>query len=286
MHTIYFKRSGNGNDLLVDSHRVRDLNSYSPSMDELHTTTFYELFFFNQVEGTLIVEGEKLPLKGPTAVLFPPLTARQWDIQFDDESYLVFFEGEFMESFLKDSAFLHRLHFFSCSLRVPVLPLSENQKQAISPLILALRSELEQHRPDNLYLLQSYLYQLLLHFNRFYTGYHELDPNLNRNSEIIQFRTLLKQHIHNTQTVQAYAEMMGMPRNKMNELCVKVFAKQAHLLIRDELLQACKTDLLSSPMTVAEISYKYNFSAPSNFTRFFKTHTGFTPATYRAQFGD
>ena len=283
MHKIYFNKPGNHNELLIDCHRIKEIDSRAPVLKEVHATTFFELFFFTQVEGNLIADGKNMPLSGPAAVLFPPLVARQWDIQYDDESFVVFFEAEFIEAFLKDPAFLHRLHFFSCSLRVPVLPLNKEQKQQIYPLVQALYGELKQHRPDSLYLLRSYLYQLLVQFNRFYTGYHELDANLYRNSEIIQFKTLLKQHIHNTQTVQAYAEMMGMPRNKMNKLCTTVFGKQAHLLIRDELLQACKTDLLSTPLSIAEISYKYNFSAPSNFTRFFKTRAGITPADYRAQ---
>lgn len=286
MHTINFDRTKQGNELLIDSRLMKEIRSYSPSMNELHTTTFYELFVFNQVEGTLWVDGKQLQLSGPTAVLFPPLTTRRWDVQFDDHSYLVFFEAEFIEAFLKDPAFLHRLHFFSCQLRVPVLPLNEAQLQQIVPLVLTLRDELARPETDSTFLLQSYLYQLLVYFNRFYNKYHELDPNLFQNSEIVQLKNLLHQHIQSKQTVQAYAQLLGMTRNKMNELCLKVFGKQAHQMIREELLKACKTELISSPLTIAEISYKYNFSAPSNFTRFFKAIEGLSPAAYREQFAN
>ncbi len=284
MHTIYFNKTGKNNEQLIDSRRVRELNDVPPFLSDLHTTTFYELFVFNQVEGSLMVEGKTHLLSGPTVVLFPPLTTRQWDIQFDEQSYLVYFEAEFIESFLKDSAFLHRLHFFSCHLRVPVLPLTNEQHAQILPLVELLRTELGQLKTDSTYILRSYLYQLLVNFNRFYNNFHQLDSNLFQNSEIVQLKNLLRQHIQDKQTVQAYAEMLNMSRNKMNELSVKVFGKQAHQMIREELLQACKTELISSPLTISEISYKYNFSAPSNFTRFFRTHTGLSPASYREQF--
>ncbi|RKD87695.1 helix-turn-helix domain-containing protein [Mangrovibacterium diazotrophicum] len=285
MQIINFDKTRRSTELLVDSRRIKEIDRRSPSLREPHTTTFYELFFFTQVNGALTADGNKLELNGPTAVLFPPLVNRQWDITYDPESFLVFFESEFIETFLNDNAFLHRLHFFSCSLRVPVLPMSEEQKKQILPGILALREELENSKVDSIYLLRSYLYQLLLQFNRFYNDYHQLDANLYRNSEIIQFKNLLKKHIHNKQTVQAYAEMMKMPRNRMNELSVKVFGKQAHQLIREELIQAIKTDLLNTNLSVAEISYKYEFSAPSNFTRYFKSHEGMTPAAYREKYG-
>lgn len=285
MQIINFDKTRRNRELLVDSRQVKEIDRPSPSLKAPHTTTFYELFFFNQVNGTLTADGKTMELNGPTVVLFPPLVTRQWDISYDSESFLVFFESEFIETFLNDSAFLHRLHFFSCSLRVPVLPMNDDQKNQVLPGILALREELENTKVDSIYLLRSYLYQLLLQFNRFYNEYHQLDTNLYRNSEIVQFKTLLKKHIHNKQTVQAYAEMMKMPRNRMNELSVKVFGKQAHLLIRDELLHAIKTDLLNSNLSVAEISYKYEFSAPSNFSRYFKSYEGLTPAAYREKYG-
>lgn len=284
MNTINFNRNKYGNGLAIDSALISQIDRPHPSLYELHTTTFYEIFFFKQVEGELLIDGHQLPLSGPTVVLFPPLTQRTWKMNYGADSVDVFFEAEFVESFLKDTAFLFRLHFYSCQLRVPVLPLTEEQINQIEPLILALRDELKNQNPDKVYLLRSYLYQLLLLLNRIYNGYHKLDSNLYNNSEIVQLKTLLKQHIHDTQTVQAYADMMNMPRNRMNELCVKVFGKQAHLLIRDELLQACKTDLLNSKLSIAEISYKFNFSAPSNFTRFFRTNEGMSPAAYREQF--
>lgn len=286
MNTINFNRNIYGNGLTIDSVLVSQIDRAHPSLYELHTTTFYEVFFFKQVEGNLIIDGKRLPLSGPMVVLFPPLTERTWEMAYGPESTDVFFESEFVESFLKDPAFLFRLHFYSCNFRVPVLPLNEEQVLQIEPLVQAIRTELKSQNPDRVYLLRSYLYQLLLLINRIYNAYHQLDSNLFNNSEIIQFKTLLKQHIHNMQTVQAYAEMMNMPRNRMNELCVKVFGKQAHLLIRDELLQACKTDLLNTSLSIAEISYKYNFSAPSNFTRFFRSYEGMSPASYREQFAE
>jgi len=285
MRTIYFKRVTTTGNLKIDSKRIDEIGKDGTGLDELHVTTFYELFFFNQVEGELETGGRKLPLHGPTAVLFPPLEARKWKMTYGEDSFLIFFEAAFLDEFLRDPAFLHRLHFFSCHLRVPVLPLSNEQTMLINAGIQAIRQELQTPQPDSVALLRSNLYQLLLHFNRFYNSYHQLDPNLFIHSDIIQFKTLLKQHIQHIQSVQEYADLMGMSRNRMNELCVKVFGKQAHLLIRDELIQACKTDLLNTSLTVAEISYKYDFSAPPNFTRFFKTYEGLSPAAYRVQFG-
>ncbi len=284
MQTIYFNRVTTSGDLQIDSKRIDQLGKSGTSLDELHTTTFYELFLFSHVDGELMADGKTMPLNGPTAVLFPPLAVRQWNMTYHPDSYLVFFEAAFVEEFLSDTNFLYRLHYFACDRRVPVLPLTKEQHAGIAPNMMGIREELANRQADSVQLIRSYLMQLLLQFNRLYNQHHQLDPHVYISSEIIQFKSLLKAHIHDTQTVQAYAEMMGMSRNRMNELCVKIFGRQANQLIRDELLQACKTELLNSKLSLSEISYKYNFSAPSNFTRFFKSQTGMNPHSYREQF--
>jgi AraC-like DNA-binding protein len=197
---------------------------------------------------------------------------------------VLFFVEDFVDSFLKDAAFLNRLHFFSYKQQAPLLPLKNESLKHIWQQFELIRSELTSPKFDRIHLLQAYWYQLLLDLNRLYGECYHMADRCYENTEIIRLKTLLKQHIHHKQTVKDYAEMMGINRNQLNNLCLRFYGENANVVIRNSLLQVCKSELLLSRLTILEISYKYNFSAPPNFTRFFKNHEGLTPAAYREKF--
>ncbi|PTN08570.1 AraC-like DNA-binding protein [Mangrovibacterium marinum] len=284
MLTFHFSKAKNGDQQLVDCLPFEAIAGYSNGLKDPHTTSFYELFWFPQVEGKLWADGEPIELSGPTAIMLPPFTVRSWQVDQSADSYVLFFVEDFVDGFLKDTAFLHRLHFFSYKQQSPVLPLSKEHLARISELYASIRSELGKSNLDRLFFVQAYWYQLLLHLNRLYGEHYRLSDRCYENTEIIRLKTLLKQHIQHKQTVQDYAEMMDINRNQLNALCLRFYGENANVVIRNSLLQVCKSELLSSKLTIAEISYKFNFSAPPNFSRFFKRYVGLTPAEYREKY--
>lgn len=285
MLTFHFSKGKPGEERLIDCLPFEAIMSYSNSLKDPHTTTFYELFIFTQVTGSINIDGVNFPLQGPCMLFLSPFTVRTWDVNCGSGSYVLFFSEEFSDSFLKDTAFLHRLHFFSYNQQSPVLPLKPETISDVQTQFKLIRGELELPRVDSRNWFQACWYQLLLRLNRLYGEYYHLSDRCYENTEIIRLKTLLKQHIHHKQTVADYAGMMGVNRNHLNNLCMRFYGENASLVIRKALIQVCKSELLLSQLTISEISYKYHFSAPSNFTRFFKTYEKLTPAEYREKYG-
>jgi len=191
-----------------------------------------------------------------------------------------------MEAFLKDQLFPHRLYYFGNTDRPPLLPLDRDVMRGFGALLDRIKLEIGALSEDSQPLLRAFLYQLLILLNRSYATYYGLKGNLYRNTEVLRFKELLKQHIRDKQSVKEYAEMLGVNRNRLNQLCQEAFGKQATMVVRNELLLACKNELLSNNKSIAEISYAYNFSAPSNFVRFFKSMTNISPAAYRQEYAN
>ena len=54
-----------------------------------------------------------------------------------------------------------------------------------------------------------------------------------------------------------------------------------HELIEDKLLSEAKMLLLTTGLNMKQIAFQLGFSDPAYFGRFFKRHTGFSPAHYR-----
>ena len=275
-----------GKELLVDCFHLSEIPGRSISMKEIHATSFYEMFFFMEGSGSVILEGKPLHFKAPAVLLLPPAVPRKWQVKKTPDCMLVIFEGEFMETFLKDQLFLHRLYYFNNVDSAPLLPLDGKEMDRFRELLLGIKQEIAHLQEDSQQLLRAYLYQLLIIVNRSYSAHYKLKGHLYKNTEILKFRGLLKQHIREKQSVKEYAELLNMNRNRLNHLCQETFGKHATDIIRNELLQACKNELLTSDKTIAEISYEFNFSAPSNFVRFFKSMTNVSPASYRTGFAN
>jgi AraC-like DNA-binding protein len=189
-----------------------------------------------------------------------------------------------METFLKDHLFLHRLYYFLPATFPAILVLAENDILEFEKLLQSVKKEIRGLQQDSHQLLRAYLYQLLILLNRHYTSYYQLEGNLYKNLNMLKFRELLKQNIRVKQTVKEYASLLNMNRNRLNHLCHEIFAKDASEIIRNELVESCKFDLLTTDKTITEISYDHNFSAPSNFVRFFKTMTTVSPAVFRSEY--
>ncbi|SEW28963.1 AraC-type DNA-binding protein [Chitinophaga sp. YR573] len=286
MLRLEFHKYKYGKELLIDCFNLSEIAGKTMSSNEVHATTFYEIFLFPEGSGSITLEKQKIDFKSPSVLLLRPSQPRKWDLQVLPDCMMLIFEGEFIEMFLKDSMFLSRLYYFGNYDCSPLLPIDKAGIERFKMLFNWIKLEIQNLAEDSQHLLRAYLYETLILLNRDFTAHNQLKGNLYRNTDMIKFKSLLKDCIREKQTVKEYAELLQMNRNRLNQLCQDAFGKDAHTLIRNELAQSCKHELLSTIKTIAEISYEYNFSAPSNFVRFFKSITGVSPAVYRNQYSN
>jgi len=284
MIKVDFDKHKYGKELLVDCFHLSEIAGKNLSSGQVHTTTFYEIYLILNGKGSVILETERINFKGPSVLFLSPSQPRKWNIQMMPDCVMLIFEGEFIEAFLKDSMFLSRLYYFGNYNCSPFLPIDRKEEERYKQLFGWIKSEIKNLAVDSQHLLRAYLYEILILLNRKFTAFNQLKDNLYWNTDMIRFKKLLKERIKDQQTVKEYAEMLQMNRNRFSQLCRDTFGKDAQTIIRNELAQACKYELLSTTKTIAEISYEYNFSAPSNFVRFFKSVTGCYPAVYREQY--
>ncbi|BAV06741.1 AraC-type DNA-binding protein [Filimonas lacunae] len=284
MQRLDFQKYKYGKELLIDCFYLPEIEAKIISSGEMHATSFYEVFLFLKGQGAVTLDGTEYHFKGPAVILLPPSQPRKWNLKITPDSMILIFEGEFMELFLKDNLFLNRLYYFGSYGNAPVLPVSRSEADRLKLLFDRAKQEINHWADDSQHLLRAYLYELLILLNRMYATHYQLSGNLYRNTDILHFKKLLREHIQEKQTVNEYAALLQMNRNRLNQLCQDTFGKTALTLIHSELVQSCKNELLTTAKTVAEIGYDYNFSATSNFVRFFKKVTGQSPAAYRNQF--
>ncbi len=98
------------------------------------------------------------------------------------------------------------------------------------------------------------------------------------------FKNRLEKDYIRTRNSRAYAEELLVSYKFLNDIIKKLTGKTAKAFIDDYVAIEVKRYLVSTALSIKEISYKTGFDEPSNLVKFFKKNIGVTPLKFRQQF--
>ena len=114
------------------------------------------------------------------------------------------------------------------------------------------------------------------------------NKNAMSNSEKIfsRFTTLVEQHFKNERKVIFYANKMALTPKYLASVIKEYTGKSANEWIDDYVMLEAKALLRSSRLTVQQIAERLAFPDQSDFGKYFKSHQGSSPKSYRENTGD
>ena len=251
-----------------------ELHEHSYDYLQAHRHHFYEIMFFEGGESqhdidfrTFNTIGLKIHFIAPDNVHL--LIRGQDSLGFS----LQFVSGLLYESLLS------QLPFFSEN---PTMDLSEELYQQVIPLITLLRNEI--NRNDNLssILIRSLLQSALLLMVRDNTAAHEFIKQPEIPTHISEFKSLIQLNYKEHLSVEGYAQLLHLSVKHLIALCKKHTGKTPLKLIQEKLISEAKKELFYTHKSIKEIAIDLGFEDPANFSNYFKTATGYSPAAYRA----
>lgn len=194
----------------------------------------------------------------------------------------------FSEKFINDIILKHnskqRFPFLSYS-GLQCFQLENDTAEEIERIIFKINDEVKEGKADNSEMIRLYIQQIILLANRNYGTVllsHQNTPNSNQ----VLYNDFIKavsQHYLTVRKVAAYAALLHVSPDHLNRAIKSCSDKTAHEHIDEMLLMEAKAYLLHTPLTIAEIAYKLEFSDPSHFNRFFKKYCKVTPVDFRSQ---
>lgn len=95
-----------------------------------------------------------------------------------------------------------------------------------------------------------------------------------------KFTSLIEQHLTKSRSAEFYAEELGITYKHLNTICKELVNKTAKKVIDDFIILQAKRNLINSNLKSNELAYKLGFEDPTNFTKYFKKNTGFTPNSF------
>jgi AraC-like DNA-binding protein len=199
-------------------------------------------------------------------------------------SVLMFCQDFYVEEF----SYLRLLKTFFCTTQLtgsftrPCINLNENEFTEINSLLKLIDREYENSISlnDSAVIIRSLLNILLLKLSRYYHP----DPERSGDIDSIfihKVSQLVDSYFTKEHNTGFYASAFNISKKRLNDLCKKHFNRGLKNILTDRLMHEARKLLLTTELSVAEISYKLNFEDNSYFTKVFKKQTRLAPRKFR-----
>lgn len=273
---LKYTKSACGVDFLLNTADSNERQGWF-NLHDRYKTDFFEFYLFRKASGFLILDGERIDLHDDSVLIIPPFKRQEWHVQMENLDYtFLVFQEEFIYNFISDKYFMYRLLFCYQSDHPSYFNMDMKQMDFFLAILRKMKSELQSPVADSYHMIVAYLYEFLLQLNRYYAKLFNLPLRLPLNNYAFRYKQLLEDNIRQSVRVNDYAAMMGISRIALNKAVENEFGVTAVHLLKQRLLQEIKNELLFSDLSVKEIAYKLQFSAPNHLMRFFKQQTGKT----------
>lgn len=201
------------------------------------------------------------------------------------KGFLLFFKEDFLNEFLNEKEISATLQMFNELLVSPKTQLKQKEFATILQVIKSIAYEYADISDSySLTIIRSYLHVLITQIHRIKSdGYNKVQLS-NYLKQFIRFQNLLEKNYMVSKKVDFYAKKLGYSSKKLNSIINYITDKSVKTFIDDVVIIKAKRDLLHLNISIKEIAYKLGFKDPTNFFKYFKKHTGFTPESFRNRY--
>lgn len=245
-----------------------------------HRHDHYELLYITEGAGTHFINFKEFEVKPGRVYFLHPGQVHLID-RFKRNGWLIMFGDELFKQFLDIHRHEDELGLLDSYAEFPFIDLDEKLKSLFNDTLISLKQELLEQK-TNAGVLFHYASILLLKANRQHQNlYPKNAADTIGKFEFNKLKKLIETHYTQQHLSSFYADKMKADIKKLNRICRESTGFTVAELLKERLLTESKVQLQISDASVKEISYHLGFNDPAFFGRFFKKHTGTTPADFR-----
>lgn len=228
---------------------------------------YHELIYLYRGSGSHQIDLEKIEVHPPMGFYLRPGQVHCWDFCEIPQGFVILFKEEILDAF---GATKNRL------MNLPALFSLKNNQEFFN-----LAEQFYEHYKvgESEAILGAFLNVLIL---KTLSLGHLPPPSLPAEmADFHAFKSLLEANFLKFKQVKQYADMLNMSDYRLNAICHSIAHKRASEIIKERIVKEAKNLITHTNLSLSEISYSLNFTDSSNFVKFFKARTTFTPSEYR-----
>jgi len=246
---------------------------------KLHRINFFALLIVTSGSGTHQVDLEHYAIQKGSVLKIAKgqVHAFQEDLGYD--GYLVIFTEEFVLKYFSASTinFISQLYNYHISN-----PLVENS--TFNDFFLKQVSEelqnIDTYAQKEIIAKMLELY--LLKLERLAHSSNSDKLNKDYFAHFVNFKNLVENDFSKTRNAKDYAARLSITPKHLNTIVKTVTLNTTKAFIDQYVILESKRAILSGSNSLKEVSYQMGFDEVTNFSKFFKKHTGLSPKEYKS----
>lgn len=250
-----------------------------------HKIQFYLILILTDHSYTHFVDFKSYELRKGSVLFVAKNQVHHFNKEIQDaKGFGIVFSNLFVDKhyFLTDSLKLNRL--FNYHIESPVIHPDTASNDNLIELVVKLHQEYVQPndfaKPE---ILASLLRVLLLKAERVKESHSVVSVSNHWMELFCEFREMLEVEYVNTRSSRFYAAKLLISYKFLNDIVKKLTGKTVKAFIDDFVTMEIKRYLISTSLSVKEISFETGFEEPANMIKFFKKNTNTTPLKFRQQ---
>lgn len=251
--------------------------SHNPNLP--HRVGFFALLIVTNGQGTHQIDLKEYPLKKGTVLKIAKGQVHAFQENPNYEGFLILFTEEFVLNYFSKSSIEFISHLYNYHISKPLVESGNFNETFITELKVELEEE-NSYAQKNIVAAMLELY--LLRLERL-TQTADLPKKNHQHYPIfLEFKNLVEAQFKSTRNVKDYAEMLHISTKHLNQIVKEFTLNTAKHFIDDFVTLEIKRAIVSTNTSLKEIGYDMGFDEVTNFTKFFKKHTGTTPKQFKA----
>ncbi|MES1219175.1 MAG: helix-turn-helix domain-containing protein [Bacteroidota bacterium] len=246
--------------------------------------SYYRICLLTNGSVEFITGMHKFNAEKNTLIIWPPrivTSSKNWES--DTTGYVLLFNLDF---FLKNN-FPHKnikdKVMLSAALE-PHIRISQAQADGMIDIFEAILGESKIPNSNSFEFIALKVFELLLLNERIFNSRQTPQTNIPVTDIARKFENLLEVNYLKESTVSFYASELNVHPNHLNAIVKKSSGLTAKVFIQNRLLLEAKYLLLSTSLSIKEISNELGFTNPDYFTTFFNKFEKTSPTLYRTTF--
>lgn len=242
---------------------------------------FYVILFITQGKGIHEIDFETYEYNKDNILFINKGQEHRWIEYENSNGYLLIFTEKFLEKHQVKFKDLSYWFFDTSYLYKPILHFNKEISQPLQTLLKSLYIEynlpFSKHKDE---ILQCLFRTFLLKVNT-NLPQSKIDASEEQKEIFINFHNTIDIKINQSRNINDYCKWLKIPYKKLNETC-KIFTNNtAKNHLDTMLLLKAKQLLIDNKKNISEISFLLGFYEPTNFTKFFKKHTSYSPKEFK-----
>jgi AraC-like DNA-binding protein len=257
---------------------------FKNTLTTTHRTGFYHIIWFQQGNPTHLVDFNPIKIKPNTLLFLNKDTVQRFDDKSKFGGKAILFTDSFFCKTEADTKFLRNSILFNDLFSVYQIQVKK-QSKLFAGLLQQMTNELQDIKDNS----QADILQNLLHNFLLYSERERRKQNFTEIKKgadldyVMLFKDLLETGYKNQKQVNYYAKEIIITEKRLNQATTKVLGKTPKEIINDRIMLEAKRILAHTTESVKEIGYDLGFDEPTNFIKYFKKHSKYTPTEFREQ---